>query len=186
MPANNNGMDLAILTRLLTERHTYLWAGVLTALLFVVLQMNGYADGLEKGVVTGVIATGVFAGCLLACTGAVWVVDRAQKGRKSRAAEEAADAAALKVFEDLFYQHRLALEYIATEVGKPTFRAGYEPDLIAMVDLHLLEVTGPQASGVAYYKVRDVIWKKMVEQGWLNGKRWPEEEMPPWDEDHRI
>ena len=52
-------MDLQELTKFLSERQSYLWAGLSTAAVFVVLRKNGLADGLENSVVTGVIAGGV-------------------------------------------------------------------------------------------------------------------------------
>ena len=181
-------MNFHELTKFLTEKQSYLWAGVLTATALILLRKNGYAEGLENGVVTGVIAAGVFAGCLLVCSGAGWAIERVQKSRKAQKNKETADAAALKVFDDLFDEHRVALEYVATEIGKPNFKAGTERDLLAMVDVHLLEVDGPQgyASRGTYYKIRDVVWKRMVEEGWLKKKRWPKDMPPPWNQNWRI
>jgi hypothetical protein len=180
-------MDFQDIMKLLVGRQSYLWAGLSTAIVFIVLKKNGYTDGLENSVITGVIAGGVFAGCLLASSGVGAGIEQVRSFHRARKSKEAADAAAFRVFDDPFSEHRIALQYIATEIGRPNFKAWMEKDLLAMVDMGLLELDGPgtSTSSATYYKVRDVIWKRMVDEGWLEMEKWGHE-LPPWDEQGEI
>lgn len=181
-------IEYQALTKFLSEKQAFLWASLFTGVTLFVLSRNGYADHLEKSVVTTIIAGGMFAGFLLVCMGFGWAIERGKRSRAVQAERKNGDAQALRFFDDMFHEHEVILQYVATEFGKPRFKAGVERDLIAMMDLGLIEYDGPakMTSGATYYKVRDVVWERMVAQGYLNLKKWEEDWPPPWEDNQRI
>lgn len=180
-------IEYQALTKFLGEKQAFLWASLLTGMTLFVLSRNGYADHLEKSVVTTVIAGGIFAGFLLVSMGAGWAIERGKSARALEAEKKKADAEALKVFDDLFDEHRMVLQYVATDCGKPNFKAGTQRVLAAMLELNLLELDGPGGftrSGT-YYRVRDVIWERMMAENWQERPKWPDEHLAPWDDEER-